>query len=332
MGKRSNTMEQVQLALALLRRIPRHQKVSAQDLRTQLADAGIHRDLRTIQRLLKALCEQFDIDCDYEKPHGYKWKDNANGFSVPGLSPRESLLLALAEKQLKPLLPDSVFRSLGPFFNQAQRNLGVTTKARSEREWLKKVRVVSTTQPLLPPDIPNGVFEAVSDALYGNFCLKVDYANASGGRTKGTVMPLGLAQQGPRLYLVCRFEGFGDNRILAIHRIRNAEVSTRTFERPKDFDLDKYADDGQFGFGEGKLIRLTFKIGKSAGLHLLETRLSTNQTSRQLRDHYEISATIVDSLILDQWLRSFGDELTSIKKYALALHSCDQSTLRKECE
>ena len=41
-----------------------------------------------------------------------------------------------------------------------------------------------------------------------------------------------------------------NNRILAVHRIRKAEVSDLSFERPKDFDLDKYADDGQFGFGE----------------------------------------------------------------------------------
>ncbi len=317
MAKRSGTMEQVQLALAILQRIPRHHKVTAQQLKDQLANAGIDRDLRTIQRLLKALCEQFDIDCDYEKPHGYKWKPNANGFSVPGLSPRESLLLALAEKQLKPLLPDRVTRSLEPFFEQAERNLGPSTKARSEREWLKKVRVVSTTQPLLPPDIPKGVLEAVSDALYGNFWLAVDYVNASGGRTTSNVMPLGLAQQGPRLYMVCRFERFGDNRILAIHRIKKADKSNMSFERPKDFDLDKYADDGQFGFGEGKRIRLSFRINKQAGLHLLETPLSKDQTVKETDGFHEFSATVVESLLLDQWLKGFGENVSHVRRRRL---------------
>lgn len=307
-------MEQVQLALALVQRIPRHHKVTAQQLKDQLDDAGIHRDLRTIQRVLKALCEQFDIDCDGMKPHGYKWKPNAGGFSVPGLGPKESLLLALAEKQLKPLLPDSLVRSLEPFFDQADRNLEPTaTKAQAEREWLKKVRVVSTTQPLLPPKIPDGVFEAVSDALYRNHWLKVEYANASGGCTKGTVMPLGLAQQGPRLYLVCRFEGFDNNRILAVHRIRKAEVSDLSFERPKDFDLDKYADDGQFGFGEGKRIRLSFRITKEAGLHLVESPLSADQIVREFKNSYQITATVIESIQLSQWLKGFGNSITSVK-------------------
>ncbi|WP_257266243.1 hypothetical protein [Endozoicomonas sp. ONNA2] len=37
-----------------------------------------------------------------------------------------------------------------------------------------------------------------------------------------TVMPLGLAQQGPRLFLVCRFKGYDDERNLAMHRMLSA--------------------------------------------------------------------------------------------------------------
>jgi predicted DNA-binding transcriptional regulator YafY len=287
--------------------------VTALQLKEQLADAGIMRDLRTIQRLLKALCERFDIDCDYEKPHGYKWKPNASGFSVPAVGAREALLLALAKKQLDDLLPASVAKSLEPYFLQADRVLGPTSKAWKEREWLRKVRVISTTQPLLPPNIANGVLEAVSDALYGNLWLTVDYANASGGRNKCSVTPLGLAQQGPRLYLVCRFEDFGDYRILAVHRIKHAKVSTRTFERPADFDLEKYADDGQFGFGNGRRVKVSFHIPKNLGLYVAECRLSQDQTMEELDSHYRVTATVVQSILLDQWLDSMS--ATNISKF-----------------
>ena len=127
-------------------------------------------------------------------------------------------------------------------------------------------------------------------------------------------MPLGLAQQGPRLYLVCRYKGFDNERSLALHRIISAKASTTEFLRPKEFNLQKYDDDGRFGFGEGKKIHLTFKINKAAGQHLLESRLSADQQVTELADQYEISATVVDTAQLDWWLRGFGKQVRNVRK------------------
>lgn len=64
MAKRPNSQESITLALELLKRIPRRQKVTASELHKQLQDAGIDRNLRTIQRNLEMLSECFDIDRD----------------------------------------------------------------------------------------------------------------------------------------------------------------------------------------------------------------------------------------------------------------------------
>ena len=82
--------------------------------------------------------------------------------------------------------------------------------------------------------------------------------------------------------LLNNFEGFDNERSLALHRIISAEASTMSFERPPEFDLKKYDDDGRFGFGEGERIRLTFRINKPNGFHLLESPLSTDQEVREL--------------------------------------------------
>lgn len=119
-----------------------------------------------------------------------------------------------------------------------------------EREWLNKVRVVSTSQPLLPPKVHSHAFEQVSNALYGNQWLDVTYRNAAGKQATSRVMPLGLAQQGPRMYLVCRFDGYGNERCLALHRMISASASSLTFDRPKDFDLKQFDDNGRFGYGD----------------------------------------------------------------------------------
>lgn len=312
MAKRSDTLETVLLAVELLRRIPRGRKVTAGELHRQLKDAGIDRDLRTIQRQLEMLSEHFEIERDdRSKPYGYRWLEQAKALAVPNLTPQESLLLQLAEEHLRNLLPARLMKSMEGFFSQAKRNLGPDSSARLEREWPGKVRVVATSQPLLPPKVVPGVFEIVSEALYSNRWLHLDYRNSGGKRNKVEVMPLGLVQQGPRLYLVCRYRGYDNERNLALHRILSAEISTLVFDRPKEFDLKKYDDDGRFGFGEGEKVRLTLRIERDAGLHLLESPLSSDQQVAELDDgKLEITASVVDSAMLEWWLRGFGDAVS----------------------
>ncbi len=327
MAKRPDTMGSVAMALELLQRIPPRAMVTAEDLHQQLKAAGIDRDLRTIQRQLTALTAHFDIErIDHNRPYRYRWKEKGKGLSLPGLGPRESLILALAEQQLKQLLPAQLMKSMEGFFAQARRNLDPTSNAVREREWLKKVRVVSATQPLLPPKLKPGVFEAVSDAVYGNCWLAVDYMNSAGSRTKSDIMPLGLAQQGPRMYLVCRFRGYDDNRILALNRIQSARATTLTFDRPKNFDLEKYDADGKFGYGEGKKIRLSFVIDKDAGFHLTESPLSSDQVVQDLGNKYRIIATVVQSLLLEQWIRGFGRGVSSISRRRILCPSAPKET------
>ena len=315
MAKRPDPLETLKIALTMMRRIPKGRTVTGPELQKVLADAGYERDMRTIQRQLEALSEFFDLDRDETtKPYRYSWKERATGFNLPGLTPQESLLLTLAQQQLSSVLPARVMASMQGFFAQANDCLDGVPNAKRERDWLKKIRFVSTNQPLIPPTIQPGVFEAVSNALYADQWLDVDYTNAAGVAAKRRVMPLGLAQQGPRLYLVCRYEGYDNERSLALHRMRTAQVTGLPFDRPPEFDLKQYEDDGRFGYGKGERIRLRFCIGKEAGYHLLESPLSEDQQVVVLADEYEITATVVDTSMLDWWLRGFGDAVSSVTK------------------
>lgn len=318
MTKRSDTLETVLLAVELLRRIPRGCKVTASELHRQLKDAGFDRDLRTIQRQLEMLSEHFEIERDdRSKPYGYRWLEQAKALAVPNLTPQESLLLQLAEEHLKNILPARLMKSMDGFFTQAKRNLNSESNAKLEREWSRKVRVTATSQPLLPPKIAPGVFEVVSEALYRNHWLHLDYQNSAGKRNKVEIMPLGLVQQGTRMYLVGRYRGFDNERNLALHRILAAEMSAFSFERPKEFDLKKYDDDGRFGFGEGEKVRLVFRIERNTGNHLRESPLSADQQVVECQDgSLEITATVVDSAMLEWWLRGFGGAITDVRRYS----------------
>jgi hypothetical protein len=47
---------------------------------------------------------------------------------------------------------------------------------------------------------------------------------------------------------------------------------------------------------------------------LLESPLSEDQQVCEEQEHYKISATVVDSAMLDWWLRGFGRALSRISK------------------
>ena len=316
MPQRPPGLETLQLALHLLKNIPRNKFVTTQDMLHRLDAQGIKRDLRTVQRQLDMLSEAFDIERDMRnKPYGYKWKSQAKPLSLPGLSASESLVLAMGQAHLSQLMPARVRSEMSAFFEQADANLrsldttGKTPKLQKERAWLKKVRVVPLTQPLRPPTIQAGVFEAVSDALFHDHWLTVTYTNAAGEQQVADVMPLGLAQQGVRLFLVCRFEGFDDERTLALHRMQSAKDTGRSFDRPADFDLERYDNEGRFGFGEGELIKLKIAVSDFHRLILEETPLSKDQTIELKRGRNIVTATVVESQQLVWWLRALGDEV-----------------------
>ena len=145
----SQNFPALHLQLEILRLIPKTGIITAEQIRQKLSDIGIQRDLRSIQRQMKKLCEQFDIECDErDKPYGYRWKPNAKGIDLPILNEQQSLVLMLAKQYLNGILPASIMSSMEGFFQQAEYNLVYDSHKKSGAEWLDKVAIAPTSQPL----------------------------------------------------------------------------------------------------------------------------------------------------------------------------------------
>lgn len=313
-GSHTYALDNALLILELLRRIPRRQYTTSVQLHEQVVAAGYEVTLRTVQRHLDAICSRFAIECDTRgKPYGYRWMEGAEGLKLPLLTPCEALLLQLARIEVSQLLPARAIASMAPLFATARRELEAAPASQAERRWLKKVQRIPDSQPLLAPKIAPGVFEAVSDALYRECKLRIHYRNAQGKRQSATVWPLGLVQQGLRLYLVCRFEGYDNERILALPRITQAEASDESFPWPAGFDLARYCSAGDFGVSYGRKVRLRFRIDKTCGQHLLESPLAADQTTRDLGNMLEITATVVETELLHRWLRGWGPKISDVE-------------------
>ncbi len=323
--QRADHFETLKVCLLLMERLSVSEGRSAQQLTEQVTAAGLGRDLRSIQRLLSGLEIGFPhlISVDKRrKPYQYRWVGGGR-IRLPGPSPEDGLLLQLARQYLEPLLPPAVQRRAHQLFGVAEAQLQRAAEVpalKPHAEWPDKVRSISSLFPLLPPEIAPGVLHAVSQALYENHILELIYRTAQDREMKQRVRPLGLLQQGPRLYLICLLPNNDVKPFsLALHRILAATDTGQTFTRPDGFSLDRYCAEGRLGFGHGKQIRLSFWIRRDAGQHLLETRLSEDQQVVVEGKGYRISATVYDSEALTWWLRGFGRRIRELRRTPLAV-------------
>lgn len=313
MAKRPTNEKTVVILLDLLRLIPSKMALDSSALLEQLKGMGHNVELRSIQRHLKTLTEVFPIDANItSKPYSYRWKEDVPYIRLSSLSAHESLLLMMAEKNLKNLLPVSLSDAMASFFDHARRNLNNPLKPDAKlslaRDWLGKVTVMSPVLQLVPAEVKPGVFEALSNALYNNFWLDIVYVNGKQETKDHRVRPIGIGQQGAKTYVVVMYENSDKPINLALHRFQSAIATDLPFTPPDNFNFEKYDSTGGLAFGTGQ-IKLKIKAVQQVARLLTETRLATDQVvtwGDDAQSFATVEATVTDSLLLHDWIRSKG--------------------------
>lgn len=150
----------------LLRMIPRYpRKIDTTTIEALMEQQGITIHRRSIQRDLEKLSDIFPLSCDdRNKPFGWSWSTDAPAFDIPAMSPPAALAYRMVGEFMSGMFPKEVFKQLAPHIRHADVVLDRTDKA-TLKNWPDKVRSISRTQPLLPPDISPDVFVVVSDSL-----------------------------------------------------------------------------------------------------------------------------------------------------------------------
>lgn len=146
----------------------------------------------------------------------------------------------------------------------------------------------------------------MTQALLLDRQLKVTYAPRSKEMNEFNIHPLALVQRGPISYLFVRINDFQDTRLLAMHRITQAEMLDDETIRPENFDIDAEIEKGRFGFGQGESIQLIARFTAEAGEHLYETPLSIDQHITVETDGLTVTATVANTPQLVWWLLGMG--------------------------
>ena len=80
--------------------------------------------------------------------------------------------------------------------------------------------------------------------------------------------------------------------------------------KPAEFNIDREVERAQGMGGSGEPIGLVLRFYRPAGVHLIETRLSTDQLTVDEDDyHFRLTATVNDTAQLRWWLLSFGSKV-----------------------
>ena len=274
------------LVLRILKLIPRNHWISTPEIKQALEESGYAIEPRRLQRILRDIhrCEDLHVECNTAgKPYGYRRIPDTDLASAK-LTPQESLLLRLAEEHLKYQVPARIMSALTPLFESARHALNETSAASKQNAWMQKVAFVPDSIALMPPTILMRIFDSVSEALYRDSKLDIEYQNVSGECKKRTVSPLGLVQQEHRLYLICKFDGYDDIRHLALHRIKTAEVLDFAADRPQDFRLQEYIAQRHVNYSNGGKVHFIVEFTNPVTKTILEeTPFNRTQTIESLR-------------------------------------------------
>jgi len=310
----SLTLDTLHRQWQTLRLIPRYpRKISGGELTKRLTSAGFVVTKRTVERDLQSLSAVFPLGVDTRStPYGWSWDKGAAALDVPALSPTEAASFLMLRKFLEPLMPASLLDQLAPYFGMAEQCLASHDGASPWRQWVKKVAMVPTSQPLLPARIDPVAQSNLQEALLYNRQVRLRYQKrGERSEVEYVAHPLGLIQRGGVFYMVVTLFDYTDPRILVLHRVRRVELLDEPSRRPRGFDLAEFIAAGNLGFvdlGKTDPIDIVLRFSRDAGEHLWDTPLAADQTLIECADgRLELRATVADSMQLRWWLFGFGD-------------------------
>lgn len=304
----------------MLRTIPRYpSKITASELTGKLIDEQLSVTKRTVERDLNDLSRSFPLALDdRSKPYGWSWLREAPSFDLPGLSSHEALMLAMAEDYLKELLPSITNEVLGPHFIAAKRALKEQYNSKNISNWHSKIRSISANQPLINPQISSEIQKVVSEGLLTEKQLDITYQKLGvEDIQKHRIHLLAMVNRGNLSYLMVTFYDYQDIRLLAMHRIKSAELLIDSAIIPADFDLDMEIAKGRLSFGDGEMIELIIELNHEVGEYFLETPISENQTYTESNKLITITATVADTPQLLWWILSLGDGVKVVEPFKL---------------
>ncbi|HGF4017227.1 helix-turn-helix transcriptional regulator [Burkholderia cenocepacia] len=316
---------------AILRILPTHRDatdwLSTSEVRQQLEERG-HRTKypkKVLRELLKLEKNKVVLSTSRGRELLWQRKPWLQGTrdSPSLMSAAEAVAFHILQRFAGTKLPAAVTKDLEPLFAAADVRLSQEkVDNRIYQAWPDKVDTVDGNFTLIRPNLRDEIFQVIATATFFEREVLVKYRPAGKPDTEDLkpkiLWPLALVESAGVMYMVAQDPSFEPRKdkpkiqwlrsLFRLDRIVSANESGKTFDYPDDFHLRTYIDGEQaFNFLTEPAIHLSVAFDGNAGNHLKETPMAKDQQLETLPDgRLKASGTVIPSLKLRWWLRSFG--------------------------
>ena len=230
MATKPNLSDHVSLLFELYNRIPRLGRITAVELKQQLTDIGVVRDIRTIQRNLDIMVQHLNVYKDTrDRPYGY----HRTTLPIKTFGSRESMLLHLAEEWLIKSFPTEYRAVINSIFTEIHQ---VKTQSTATQKDNHQSYSAIEAQPLIKDYTTkfNAVFEQLTHGIIQQQIVSIVI-----DENELRIEPLSLWIHDNTLYVVFRCPD-NEYQHIEVEKIKGASLSTFNFNYPEEFNLSKY--------------------------------------------------------------------------------------------
>lgn len=190
---------------------------------------------KTIQRDINFMRDRLGLPIAYDpQEHGYYFTEEVHEFPTVQVTQGELLALMVAHKAIEQYRGTPYHAQLETAFAKLLAPLKDMTGYAPNREAISFKITAPAAQEI---DIFDKLSRAVGDQLEVTFGYKKPGESKAKARQ---VQPLHLANRDGRWYLIGQDLDRGALRTFALGRVSDLKLSTRYFERPKDFSVENY--------------------------------------------------------------------------------------------
>jgi len=259
---------------------------------------------KTILRDIDFLKNQRDAPIDYDGArHGYLYTEES--YALPAITLNESDLFAIciAEKALAHYENTPIHRQLAQVFRKIESSL--PDKVSVQPAWVD-TRLSVTQEP--ETSIVPAIWDTVAAALAKNRGLIILYQKP--GADKAVVRNVDsfhVVRHRGEWYLLAYCHLREAQRTFALSRIRRAEMQSRTFAIPKNFDAEKLLEN-RFGiFGGDQEFRVRLRFDKPTAPYAAERQWHVRQVLTAMADGgAELSFPATNLREVMRWVLSWG--------------------------
>ena len=261
----------------------------------------------------------------------YAWSETAF-LTASDINQEELIAMGVLQRYGTDLLSQRVRRVLEPYFNRAKDEMvdrGVNAGLREPRAiktvdaWLSKIAVLPAVLPFQRPEVSAEVEAAIHEALFNQHTVSLRFKGKplTPGNPGKTVSPLGIVQQGVRVYLVGLDHSANLVKTFLFHRISSIGPAREDYRVPKNWNLEKFLEKG---IGSPELdpelygVAHAMKFWVHADTQWIkETPFGASNSQIVITDNpdrsYWLEATVVLSEELIRWLLSMSYHIKVIE-------------------